>query len=189
MGACVTIEIVQAQASDLGSLLEVNLQAFGPEEGPTIVELIKNILLDSSAKPCLSLVAKSANNLIGHILFSKAYLVSQQGESISTALLAPMAVKPEFSNQGIGKQLIKVGFKQLKQQGVELVLVLGHPEYYPKAGFINNAIEKGVSAPFAIEERNHDAWMYHELLPNCLDGFSGQLKCCDSLNQAEYWQE
>jgi len=50
-----------------------------------------------------------------------------------------MAVLPEYQNSGIGSKLIKAGLAACKNSGYLAVIVLGHPNYYPKFGFIPSA--------------------------------------------------
>jgi len=59
----------------------------------------------------------------------------QAGKEKDTISLAPVAVRPEFQKQGIGGELIREGLKVCLQLGYDSVIVLGHPEYYPKFGF------------------------------------------------------
>ena len=49
--------------------------------------------------------------------------------------LAPMAVMPDLQNQGIGTKLVSEGLKIIKERGYPLVIILGHPNYYPRLGF------------------------------------------------------
>jgi len=49
--------------------------------------------------------------------------------------LAPLAVLPDFQNQGIGSALVQASLTQLKRQDISLVIVLGHPCYYIQFGF------------------------------------------------------
>ena len=50
--------------------------------------------------------------------------------------LAPMAVLPDYQHQGIGSQLVTSGLEILRQRNCPYVVVLGHPEYYPRFGFV-----------------------------------------------------
>ncbi len=57
--------------------------------------------------------------------------------AITTILgLAPMAVLSRYQRRGIGSGLVEQGLKLLREQGCPFVIVLGHPEYYPRFGFI-----------------------------------------------------
>ena len=51
--------------------------------------------------------------------------------------LAPMAVLPERQRQGIGSRLVEAGIRILRKQGCPFVIVLGHPGFYPRFGFVS----------------------------------------------------
>jgi putative acetyltransferase len=169
----------------LPQILSIHQQAFG-EDGYEIAGLVKNLFNDPSACPILSLIAESSGRPAGHILFARATL---EGSDLRVALLAPLAVVPECQSRGIGQRLIQEGLKQLKQAGADLVLVLGHPGYYPKAGFRPDAGALGLQAPFPIEPKNAAAWMVQELRPGILGSVRGTVQCADALNRPEYWVE
>ncbi len=70
------------------------------------------------------------NKVIGYIAFSNAY----HGDKVCGLHLAPMAVTPEFQNQGVGSELLKYALRQEPIQSQPL-FVLGEPDYYKKFGF------------------------------------------------------
>lgn len=176
----------EARDTDLPALLEVEKQAFGQDEGPVIVELVKALLADPTAKPLLSLVALGDQGLVGHVLFTKAQLAANQ--EIPVSLLAPVAVAPELQRKGIGGRLIEEGLRLLSKRGVELVFVLGHPEYYPRHGF-KPAGQFGFEAPYPIPEEAAAAWMVLALNPGATDRLKGKVLCAQGLNRPQYWQE
>ena len=49
--------------------------------------------------------------------------------------LAPMVVLPERQREGIGTRLVTEGLNLLQKKACPYVIVLGHPEYYPRFGF------------------------------------------------------
>lgn len=172
--------------SDIPELLDAERQAFGEGEGPEIEELVKGLLNDPSAKPLLSLIALNDQRVIGHILFTKARVTLN--EKVSTAILAPLAVIPDAQRQGVGGRLIAEGLKLLSEAGVELVFVLGHPDYYPLHGFKPAGI-LGLDAPYLIPEEVADAWMVQELKPGLIGAVKGKVLCADVLDRPEYWRE
>lgn len=91
-------------------------------------------------------------DIIGHILFSQIFIETYDGV-ITTIGLAPMAVKPEFQGIGIGSALVKAGLEACRVLGYSHVFVLGHPEFYPKFGFLphNLRLEWNVLIPFRID--------------------------------------
>jgi putative acetyltransferase len=121
-------------------------------------------------------------------LFTKISLAGERGNT-SAAILAPLAVLPDFQNQGIGGRLIDKGLKLLSESGVELVFVLGHPEYYPKHGFKQPAGALGFEAPYPIPDEHADAWMVQELRPNVIGNVSGKVVCANALQKPEHWRE
>jgi len=71
---------------------------------------------------------------VGHILFSPV-TVQSDGASWGAMGLGPMAVLPEHQGKGIGSQLVEVGLEECRKTWYEVVVVLGHPEFYPRFGF------------------------------------------------------
>ncbi len=181
------MEIRKSTESNLKDVLDVETQAFGKDEGPVIADLVNELLSDPSAMPLLSLLAANNDQTIGHILFTNVRINSSK-ESASAAILAPLAVIPAVQSQGIGSELIKEGLRLLAESGVDLVFVLGHPEYYPRYGF-KPAGALGFEAPYPIPDKNANAWMVKELHPGVIGSVSGKIICADALNKPEYWRE
>jgi predicted N-acetyltransferase YhbS len=176
-----------ASAADLASVLEVERVAFGPEQAPEILPLVEALLNDPTAEPRVSLLAYQNDRPAGHILFTHAR-ISTPDPAPPAAILAPMAVIPEFQSQGIGGLLIQNGLRRLQESGVDLVFVLGYPNYYSRHGFQPAGVH-GLDAPYPIPEKNAAAWMVQELRPGVLGSVKGTLMCADSLNRPEYWRE
>ena len=181
------IRIRQAETSDMDAIQSLVLAAFGPGEGPTITHLISELLVDHSAAPLFSLVATIDHELVGHVLFSHAG-VSQPDKDIPAAILAPLAVHPDYQSKGIGGQLIRTGLEAMVRQGAELVFVLGHPGYYPRYGFRPAGV-LGFQAPYLIAAENADAWMVQALQPDVLGSVRGTVSCAEALRDPEYWIE
>jgi len=181
------LKIRAATESDLNDVLHVEKTAFGKDEGPVIVDLVNGLLNDPSAFPLLSLIAFENDQAVGHILFTKARL-TESNASISAAILAPLAVIPKAQSQGVGGQLIEEGLQRLSKSGVDLVLVLGHPDYYPRHGFVP-AGALGFEAPFPIPVSHADAWMVQALRSGLIGNVSGKIGCADFLNRPEHWRE
>jgi len=126
------LEIRPEIPSEYPAISEVNDLAFGqPAEG----KLVENLRKNPKFVPGLSLVAEADEKIVGHILFFPIIIKSAAGKEKNTISLAPVAVRPEFRKQGIGGELIREGLKACGKMGYDSVIVLGHPEYYPKFGF------------------------------------------------------
>lgn len=141
-------EIRPEREEDIKEIKKINDDAFGQENE---AKLIAEIRSSDGFVPELSLVALGdTGQIIGHILFSVIHIQTQH-EKIATLALAPMAVSPDMQNQGIGSALVRDGLIRSKMLGYESVIVLGHPQFYPKFGF-KPAIEKGVKPPFEVPD-------------------------------------
>ena len=151
---------------DIDSIRYVNEQAFGQKEEAGLIDKLRNrdIVI-------LSLVAVQADQIVGHILFSPVTVESEYS-SFAALTLAPMAVLPESQRKGIGSQLVRVSLEECRRLGHEIVVVLGHPDYYPRFGFVS-AKTKGIDCEF---EAPDEAWMVLELREDALAGRSGTVK-------------
>jgi putative acetyltransferase len=183
----VTVGIRQAGDGDTEAILHLLREAFGSEEGDEVAGLVGELLVDPTAQPLWSLVAVEGDQLVGHVLFTHVELDGSP-EPVSCSILAPLAVRADRRNTGIGGLLIKEGLDHLRRADVGLVFVLGHPEYYPRYGFAP-AGEQGYEAPYPIAPLNAGAWMVQPLRPGALDHTRGRVHCCGSLNEEKYWVE
>lgn len=181
------MEIRPSTDSDLQAISQVHLDAFGPVEGPEIVNLVSELLRDETAVPSVSIVAESGGRLTGHVLFTAARL-DLPGASPVASTLAPLGVLQAFQRQGVGSLLVNRGLEILVDQGVDLVFVLGHPNYYPRFGFRPAGLV-GFEAPYPIPEKNAAAWMVKALRLGAADRFEGTVECASALNRPEYWRE
>jgi predicted N-acetyltransferase YhbS len=172
---------------EVEQILAVHAAAFGGRKGEEIANLVNDLLVDVTALPLLSLVATVDHTIVGHIIFSKAK-ISNPDQAVSSVILAPLAVHPDFQCRGVGGKLIKHGLMSLLTAGVELVFVLGHPTYYPKHGFCG-AGKHGLDAPFPIPDEHADAWMVQELHPGLIGRVKGRVQCSAVLNQPQHWRE
>ena len=127
----------------------VNELAFAPSVAEArLVELLRN---EGAHVPDLCLVAEEDGIVVGHILFSRATL----GSGHVALALAPMAVVPERQGAGIGSALVREALRRSRESEHGLVVVLGHPGYYPRFGF-EPAGALGIKAPFDVPP---EAWM------------------------------
>ncbi|MDZ7725791.1 MAG: N-acetyltransferase [candidate division KSB1 bacterium] len=178
------MEIRETTDSDTGNMLWVEKRAFGEDEE---ANLVNDLLADASARPLCSLLAFDGDRAVGHIFFTAGRLENGP-QSAVVSILAPLAVIPEYQKQGIGGQLIERGLQLLTGSDVDLVFVLGHPEYYPRHGFKPAGVQ-GFEAPYPIPDKDADAWMVQELQPGVIGRVSGRVRCAEMLDKPEYWQE
>jgi len=151
-------------AADIDAIGEVNRQAFGQEAEAALVDRLRN-----GGHARVSLVAVADTKIVGHILFSHLPIVGQEATTDALAL-APMAVLPSHQRLGIGSALIEEGLRRCTEQGHRIVIVLGHPEYYPRFGF-SAALAQPLESPFSGE-----AFMAMELTSGALADVQGRVE-------------
>ncbi len=162
------IVIRAEKKDDADTIHEVNSLAFGQEDESL---LIRRIRKSFRFIPDLSLVAVKDGKIVGHILFSPVSIETKKGQ-IPALSLAPMAVLPAFQNQGIGSELVLEGLARCRRLGHKIVVVIGHPDYYPRFGFIS-ARPQGLEVGFPVPD---EAFMVHELVPQALEEIQGTVK-------------
>ena len=159
------IIIREERHSDVASIRAVNLAAF---ETTTEADLVN--ALRERATTLVSLVAEEDATIIGHILFSPVTLANEPG--ISLMGLAPMAVVPPRQRQGVGSRLVREGLERCRQLNAVAVVVLGHPDYYPRFGF-SPASRLSLRSEYDVPE---DVFMVCELRGGALAGRSGTIR-------------
>ncbi|MBS4216785.1 N-acetyltransferase [Bacillus sp. FJAT-49711] len=156
--------------NDYKAVYDLNYEAFGSRDDEA--KLVEKIRESSRFIPELSIVAEINGEMVGHILLSKANVVKDE-EFFEVIVLAPVAVKPSFQKKGVGSGLIREGLKRVKELNYGLVLLIGHPSYYPKFGF-------KPARPFGLEllqfDVPDDVFMVCELRAGELDLIKGELK-------------
>ncbi len=160
------------QPGDRSAIRAVNEAAFETTAEANIVDTLR-----AKSKALVSLVAEAQGRIVGHILFSP---VSLAGHSDLLLLgLGPMAVVPEHQRRGVGSALVRRGLELCREQGFAAVVVLGHPEYYPRFGFAP-ASRYGIRSEYDVPD---EAFMIVELRPGSLQGFSGRVTYDEAFNR------
>lgn len=160
------LTIRRETSEDIAAIRYVNEQAFGQSEEAELVEKLRN-----RSVLTLSLVAVQKNEIVGHIAFSPV-VIESECSSFEATTLAPIAVLPAYQRQGIGGQLVRAGLKECRNLGHEIIVVLGHPTYYPRFGFMP-AKPKGIICEFEVPA---EAFMVLELREGALAGRGGIVK-------------
>jgi putative acetyltransferase len=114
---------------DGAAVRAVNEAAFETSAEADLVEA-----LHRKGVSLVSLVAEVDSEVVGHILFSAVTLVDHIGLRVGG--LGPMAVLPAYQRKGVGAALVRAGLARCKDLGCCAVVVVGHPEYYPRFGFV-----------------------------------------------------
>lgn len=154
------------RAGEEVAIADLNDAAFGGTDESRLVASLQR-----SGHATISLVAAARHDVVGHILFSPV-TVDTSGPAIAALGLGPMAVRPDWQRLGIGSSLVKAGIEECVTRGCEIVIVLGHPDFYPRFGF-RPAHLLGLRSEFAVPD---DVFMAMELVSGVMMGRSGLVR-------------
>jgi len=159
---------------DAVQVRRINELAFGQPAEADLVDRLRRTCADS-----LSLVAED-DVVVGHILFTPVVIESME-RRVTGMGLAPMAVLPDRQRGGIGSQLVTRGLDLLRDRRCPFVVVVGHPEYYPRFGF-EPASRHGLASQWdGIPDA---AFLAIVLDPVAMAGVSGVARYRDEFNDA-----
>ena len=158
-------------APDVRLVLE---RAFGQADEANLVDRLRQ-----AGAVAVSAVAASdpgdggtgRDRVIGHILFSPITIDGRQ-PPIPSLGLAPMAVDPAHQRREVGTALVETGLARCREQGVSVVVVLGHPDYYPRFGF-QPAHRSGLACEY---DSPPEAFMALELADGALESCTGLIR-------------
>ena len=131
------VKVRDAKPTDQEGIRALHAAAFPTDAEANLVDQ-----LTLSGDALISLVAADGDEIIGHVLFSRME-AEGDGKVLAAMGLAPVAVSPDWQNQGIGTALIHAGIRVAESRGADIVFVLGEPNYYRRFGF-----DTKVAAPF-----------------------------------------
>jgi putative acetyltransferase len=159
----VTVEIRPERPADVEAIRAVNEAAFGRADEATLVGRLR-----ARADVYLGLVAVDGDAVVGHIVFTPVTLHCYQAPYRVMAL-APMAVLPAWQRRGVGSALVRAGLDACRTAGHDVVVVVGHPAFYPRFGFVRARPLGLLADPPCPDE----AFMVAELTPGALRGRRG----------------
>lgn len=155
------VVIREREPSDDEAIRGLNDLVFGGGFEGRLIDGLREAFIDA-----VELVAVEEDAIVGHILFS-ALTTIVDDDAVPTLSLAPMCVHPDRQRVGIGSALVEAGLDLARQREWQAVMVLGHPDYYPRFGF-SAELASNLDSPF-----DGESFMALELVPGALDGEDG----------------
>lgn len=139
------MQIRQEEAGDEQSIGEMHRDTFrrtvSPEAIPPEVDLVSNSRASSAWIPTLSLVAVTGEQIVGHVMCSRAHV-----ETTPVLALGPLGVNVAWQNRGIGTHLMRAVIGTADEIDEPLIGLLGSQAYYRRFGFAPSS-EMGIGSP------------------------------------------
>jgi putative acetyltransferase len=177
------VKIRPETAGDIPAIHQLNVEAFGRSGEADLVDALRQ-----REAYTLSLVAEKEGQVVGHILFTPVMIgpavldVAEHAtrqEAFTAVALGPLAVLPDYQNQGIGSALVEAGLAACHERGDEIVAVLGHPNYYPRFGFVPS-VRYGIKSEYDVSD---EVFMIMELREGALAGRTGMVRYQAEFNE------
>jgi len=160
------------EEKDWAAVHDLNSSVFETSVEADLVDSLRE-----RARPVISLVAEDDENIVGHIMFSPVYLSDHPDTKIMG--LAPMVVASQHQRKGIGSELVRAGLERCEELGYGAVVVLGHPEYYPRFDFSPSS-RFDIQCEYDVPE---EVFMVLEMFPGYLRDTSGTIKYHEAFDE------
>jgi putative acetyltransferase len=145
------------RSDEFTAVRKLSIAAFNGDA--RIGPLLDTLRASWSWEDALSFVAVLDGSVVGHVLYSHAFLDAPT-RLVDVLVLSPIGVRPDLQHQGIGSRLVTESLATIRARREPLVFLEGHPRYYPRFGFRPGA-SLGFTAPSV--RIPHEAFMVYPL--------------------------
>lgn len=128
-----SVSVRAATDQDGASILRVVTDAFGPEEGPQVAELVG--ALEDAGDVRANLVAVVDGGVVGHVQLNRSW-VDAPRELLEVLVLSPLSVAPAWQGRGVGTALLAAAVTEARRLGAPVVFLEGDPAFYGPRGWV-----------------------------------------------------
>lgn len=169
----------------LEEITDMFISAFSESEGVSedalIGTLAKNLISTTPIEDLYVFLANNETDLFGCIVFTR---LKFECDVRDVFLLSPVAILPSHQRKGLGCGLLRYGLDVLKQDGVDIAITYGDPNYYKRVGFKLVAAEL-VPPPLPLNQP--EGWLAQSLTKAELRPLEGPSRCAEALSDPNYW--
>lgn len=160
--------------ADYHTVENLTREAFWNVYRPGCMEhyVLHNFRADPAFVNELDLVMELNGEIIGHVMYVRSVIRTDEGGEVPTLTFGPISIAPEYQREGYGKQLVEYSIAKARELGVGAVAITGNINFYGKCGFVV-AKTKGIRYE---EDPDANYFLVAELKPGYLEGVSGTFK-------------
>ncbi|MCR4836080.1 MAG: N-acetyltransferase, partial [Bacteroidaceae bacterium] len=118
--------------------------------------------------PELDLVMEEDGKIIGHVMFSKAELVLDDGRCVSSWTFGPICIHPDYKRKGYGLKLLQFALEKAREMGIGFLCMEGNIAFYSLAGF-DLASKRNIHYHSEPKDAEVPYFLAQELIPGWLE--------------------
>ena len=169
------INIRLEQPADYREVENLTREAFWNVYAPGCVEhyVLNQYRNNPDFIPELDFVMEAGNAIIGHVMFSKAEIVKEDGTILPAWTFGPISIHPDYKRKGYGLRLLKYALEKAREMGVGVICMEGNIDFYKHAGFV---VASTLGIHYHAEPKGNEVpyFLAQELIPGYLsDGIEG----------------
>lgn len=169
-----TILIRKETPADYRAVETLTREAFWNVYRPGCLEhyVLHRLRTDPAFVPELDFVLEKDGEIIGHIIFMRAVIRTDDGRCLPMMTFGPISIAPAYQRKGYGKLLLDYALEQAKAMGAGCICMEGNIDFYSKCGFVV-AGTRGIH--YYAEPRDAEVpyFLLKELQEGFLDGVTG----------------
>lgn len=159
---------------DYREVEELTREAFWNVYAPGCVEhfVLHNYRSNPDFIPELDFVMEEDGKIIGHVMYSKAEIIREDGSAMPAWTFGPISIHPDYKRKGYGLKLLNYSIEKAREMGVGVLCMEGNIEFYKHAGFVL-ASSLGIHYHAEPKESEVPYFLAQELIPGYLKGVEG----------------
>ena len=122
--------------------------------------------------PELDFVMEEDGRIIGHVMYSKAEIIREDGSVMPAWTFGPISIHPDYKRKGYGLKLLNYSIEKAREMGVGVLCMEGNLEFYKHAGFV---LASSLNIHYHAEPKESEVpyFLAQELIPKYLNGVEG----------------
>ena len=171
-------------------MLDMNIRLEQPEDYREVENLTREAFWNVYAPGCvehyvlnqyrsnsdfikeLDFVMDEDGKIIGHVMYSKAEIIKEDGTVLPAWTFGPISIHPDYKRKGYGLKLLRYSLERARAMGIGVICMEGNIDFYKHAGFV---LASSLNIHYHAEPKDAEVpyFLAQELIPGYLKGIEG----------------
>lgn len=162
------------QPEDYREVENLTREAFWNVYAPGCVEhyVLNQYRSNPDFIPELDFVMEEDGKIMGHVMFSKAEIIKEDGSVLPAWTFGPISIHPDYKRKGYGLKLLQYALRKAREMGIGFICMEGNIDFYKHAGFV---VASTLGIHYHAEPKDAEVpyFLALELIPGYLNGIEG----------------